>query len=76
LGIYTFNPEFGCVILTVIIVSLQTFLGAIRCLKCPVGHYLPVNPIEDESEWICDACSNKVPAAYARHVNAEIGKSL
>ncbi len=53
----------------------QTYLGAIRCLKCPVGYYLPVDPLDESSEWICDACSNKVPPNYASHVNAEIGKS-
>jgi len=36
--------------------ELGTFLDAVKCRECNMGHLLPVNPLNVRSEWACDKC--------------------
>uniref|UniRef100_A0A182R8I9 SET domain-containing protein n=1 Tax=Anopheles funestus TaxID=62324 RepID=A0A182R8I9_ANOFN len=38
--------------------ELGTYCSALRCNKCRKGHILPVNPLNHESEWLCQQCPN------------------
>ncbi|XP_050079732.1 SET domain-containing protein SmydA-8-like [Anopheles maculipalpis] len=40
--------------------ELGTYCSAFRCSKCRRGLILPVNPLNQESEWRCHQCSNSL----------------
>jgi len=58
--------------------ELGTFTNGIYCAKCPSrkGILLPENPLEDESNWICNNCLDEKPAAFVTKLLDEDGIRL
>ena len=56
--------------------ELNTYLSALKCLKCPVGHFLPTDTLEDTCEWCCEDCGAKVPNEYAVNVNEQVAHTI
>ena len=55
---------------------MDTYLSALKCLKCPVGYFLPTEPLEDSCEWCCEDCGAKVPNEYAVNVNEHVAQTI
>ena len=56
--------------------ELNTYLSGLKCLKCPVGYFLPTDTLEDSSEWCCEACGANVPNDYAVNVNEQVSHTI
>ena len=56
--------------------ELNTYLSAIKCMKCAVGYLLPEDPLESSSDWKCEDCSNKVPAEFIENVNNQVAETI
>lgn len=56
--------------------ELNTYLSALKCLKCPVGYFLPTDTLEDSCEWCCEDCGAKVPNEYAVNVNEQVATTI
>ena len=47
-----------------------------KCLKCPVGYFLPTDTLEDSCEWCCEDCGAKVPNEFAVNVNEQVAQTI
>ena len=55
---------------------MDTYLSALKCLKCPVGYFLPTDTLEDTCEWCCEDCGAKVPNDYSLKVNEQVSETI
>lgn len=60
--------------------ELGTYLSALKCLgtekeKCG-GIQLPINPIDDNTEWACDKCDVKLTNADVAYLVNQIGDEV
>ncbi|KAI4456169.1 set and mynd domain containing arthropod-specific member 4 isoform a [Holotrichia oblita] len=59
---------------------MGTYLSALRCLgteSTPCGGtQLPVDPLDDQTEWACDKCNVKVSNAQASYLINQIGDDV
>ena len=55
---------------------MGTYLSALKCLKCPVGFFLPEDTLEDSCEWSCESCGAKIPNDYAIKVNEQVAGTI
>ncbi|XP_050091756.1 SET domain-containing protein SmydA-8-like isoform X2 [Anopheles aquasalis] len=53
-----------------------TNCGALKCSKCHRGCLLPVNPLEQESEWRCTLCPSAVSAQTIVVLLEQLSKKL
>ena len=56
--------------------EMGTYLSALKCLKCPVGFFLPEDTLEDSCEWSCESCGAKIPNDYAVKVNEQVAGTI
>ncbi|KAJ8712489.1 hypothetical protein PYW07_005331 [Mythimna separata] len=60
--------------------ELGTYLSAMKCLgddnnSCD-GIHLPVNPLDEETEWTCNKCPVKVHNAQVNMIMAQMGEDV
>ena len=56
--------------------ELGTYLSALKCMKCPVGHYLPTEPLDANCQWQCEDCATRAPGSFANEISERIGQSI
>jgi hypothetical protein len=54
----------------------NTYLSALRCMKCTVGHYLVVDPLQETSPWCCEDCGAEVPSDLTVEVNNRVSTTI
>merc|ERR1712241_1485401 len=54
----------------------ETYMSAIKCTKkCP-GYFLPEKPLDCESKWACNECSNEAPQGYHEMANSKVAEAI
>merc|ERR1719342_1964551 len=54
----------------------ETYMSAIKCTKkCP-GYFLPEKPLDCESKWTCNECSNQAPQGYHEMANSKVAEAI
>lgn len=60
--------------------EMGTYLSALRCLGTEAtpcgGIQLPVNPLDDSTEWACDKCNVKISNVQASYLINQIGDDV
>ena len=55
-------------------------MSAITCQKCFAlnkgGYFIPRNPLEEDSQWACNVCSETKPASFVQNLMEQVGKEL
>nr|XP_022900334.1 protein msta isoform X1 [Onthophagus taurus] len=60
--------------------EMGTYLSALRCLGSETkpcgGNQLPLNPLDDKTEWACDKCEIKIGNIQASYLINQIGDDV
>ncbi|XP_059088067.1 SET domain-containing protein SmydA-8-like [Tigriopus californicus] len=56
--------------------ELGTHLSTLKCPKCPVGNFMPEDPLDSTSDWSCDACLSVLPSNYAQNLLQQVNETL
>ena len=73
----TFFQYFECVCLRCCDPKeMNSYISALKCLKCTVGYFLPTDTLEDTCEWCCEDCGAKVPNEYSVKVNEQVTETI
>ena len=56
--------------------ELNTYLGGIKCMKCPIGYLLTEDPLESDSSWQCEDCAHKVPSEFVQNINSQVAETI
>lgn len=56
--------------------EMNSYISALKCLKCTVGYFLPTDTLEDTCEWCCEDCGAKVPNEYSVKVNEQVTETI
>jgi len=54
----------------------ETYMSAVKCTKCPNGYFLPQNPIDCESHWLCTECRAQAPKGYSDMANSKTAATI
>ncbi|XP_023336991.1 protein msta [Eurytemora carolleeae] len=54
----------------------ETYLSALKCLKCPDGYYLPDSPLDCSSPWSCSQCKLVAPQGYSELADSKVSAAV
>ncbi|XP_044738752.1 SET domain-containing protein SmydA-8-like [Chrysoperla carnea] len=58
-----------------------TFISALKCMgtetkPCTDGYQLPINPLDLQSEWMCNKCQFKIEGETAEFLTNQLGEEI
>jgi hypothetical protein len=60
--------------------ELGTMMSAITCQKCFAqnkgGYLIPRSPLEQDSQWVCNVCSETKSPSFVQNLMEQVGKEL